>query len=104
MPDGLQVVSARLLNTLVRVYRRVACRAGQVLAILVGDMLTLRVFKALGKPKINDVDLVFSLVGSSDEEVVWLDVAVDNPLFVHLLDAHQLNIYRLARRGGIFEM
>lgn len=104
MPDGLQVVSARLLNTLVRVDRCVARRTGQVLAVLVGDVLALRVFKALGKPEINDVDLVFGLVRSSDEEVVWLDIAVDNSLLVHLLDAHQLNIYRLARRGGIFEM
>lgn len=89
MPDGFQVVSARLLDTLVRVDRCVARRAGQVLAVLVGDVLALRIFKALGKPEINDVDLVFSLVRSSDEEVVWLDIAVDNSLLVHLLDAHQ---------------
>lgn len=104
MPYGLEIVSSRLLNALVRVYRRVTCRAGQVLAIFVGYMLTLRVFKALGKPEINDVDLVFGLIGSTNQEVIRLDVAVNDPLLVHLLDAHQLNIYRLARRDGIFEM
>jgi hypothetical protein len=102
--DRLQIVTARLLDTLVRVDRRVACRAGQVLAILVGDMFALAVFKALCESEVNDVDLVFGLVRSPNQKIVRLDVAVNYPLLVHLLDSHQLDIYRLARRCGLFEM
>lgn len=104
MADGLEVVATRLLDALVGVDGGVARRASEVLAVLVGDVLALAVFEALGEPEVNDVDLVFSLVRSADQEVVRLNVAVDDPLLVHLLDAHQLNIYRLARSGGIFEM
>jgi hypothetical protein len=102
--DRLQIISARLLDTLVRVDRRVARRAGQVLAVLVGDVFALAVFKALSESEVNDVDLVFGLVRSPNQKIVRLDVAVNYPLLVHLLNAHQLDIYRLVRRGGIFEM
>ncbi len=104
MADRLQIISARLLDTLVRVDRRVARRAGQVLAVLVGDVFALAVFKALSESEVNDVDLVFGLVRSPNQKIVRLDVAVNYPLLVHLLNAHQLDIYRLVRRGGIFEM
>lgn len=104
MADRLQIISARLLDTLVRVDRRVARRAGQVLAVLVWDVFALAVFKALSESEVNDVDLVFGLVRSPNQKIVRLDVAVNYPLLVHLLNAHQLDIYRLVRRGGIFEM
>lgn len=84
--------------------RCVARRAGQVLAVLVRDMFTLAVFEAFGQPEVNDVDLVLSLVRAPDQEVVRFDVSVDNSFLVHLLDAHQLYIYRLDRSCGIFEM
>jgi hypothetical protein len=102
--NRLQIVTARLLDTLMRVDRRVARRAGQVLAVLVGDMFALAVFKALSESEVNNVDLVFGLVRSPNQKIVRLDVAMNYPLFMHLLDAHQLDIYRLARRCGLFEM
>ncbi len=104
MADRLQIISARLLDTLVRVDRRVARRAGQVLAVLVGDVFALAVFKALSESEVNDVDLVFGLVRSPNQKIVRLDVTVNYPLLVNFLNAHQLDIYRLVRRGGIFEM
>ena len=67
-------------------------------------MFALAVFKALSESEVNDVDLVFGLVRSPNQKIVRLDVTVNYPLLVHLLNAHQLDIYRLVRRGGIFEM
>ena len=67
MADGLEVVAARLLDALVGVDGGVARRASEVLAVLVGDVLALAVFEALGEPEVNDVDLVFSLVRSADQ-------------------------------------
>lgn len=71
----------------------VARRASQVLAVLVGDVLTLAVFITLCQSEVNDVNLIFRLVRSADQEVIGLDVTVDYSLLVHFLDAHQLNIY-----------
>lgn len=67
-------------------------------------MFALAVFKALSESEVNDVDLVFGLVRSPYQKIVRLDVAVNYPLLVHLFNAHQLDIYRLVRRGGIFEI
>ena len=91
MADSFQIVSARLLNSFVCIDRSVSCRACQVLAILVRDMLTLTVLEALSQPKVNNVDLIFGLVRATDQEIIWFDIPVDYSLFVHFLDAHQLN-------------
>jgi hypothetical protein len=93
MADGLEVVSPRLLDALVGVDRRVPGRARQVLPILVRNVLTFAVFETFSEPEVNDVDLIFRLVSSTDEEVVRLNISVDNSLLVHFLDAHQLNHY-----------
>lgn len=53
-------------------------------------MLTLAVFVALGKTKIDDVDIVFSALITSDQEVVRLDVSMDDPLLVHFLNSMDL--------------
>ena len=53
-------------------------------------MFTLRVFVALGKTKINDVDVVLGRLVAADHEVVRLDVTMDDPLLVHFLNAMDL--------------
>ena len=67
--------------------------SGKVFAVFVRDVLALAVFITLCQSEVNDVNLIFRLVRSADQEVVRLDVTVDYPLLVHLLDAHQLDIY-----------
>lgn len=89
MANGLEVVSARLLDSLVCVDGRIARRASQVLAVLVRDVFALAVFITLCQSEVNDVNLIFRLVRSADQEVIGLDVTVDYSLLVHLLDAHQ---------------
>ena len=85
----------------------------EVLAILVGNVLTVTVFVALGKTEIDDVNVVASSVRSTDQEVIRLDITMDDALFVHLLDTadeldgnhqHRLEVeVALARLEEIFE-
>ena len=64
--------------------------AGKVLAFSEGDVLTLRVLVALGKTKINDVNVVLGRLVATDHEVVGLNVPMDDPLFVHFLNTMDL--------------
>nr|POF16451.1 hypothetical protein CFP56_23969 [Quercus suber] len=72
-----------------RVDAHVAGGAGQALAFAVGDMLFgLGITVLFRHAKVDDVDDVLCFgVGSTDEEVVGLDVAVDQVLLVDGLDA-----------------
>jgi len=58
MADSLEIVTTRLLNTFMRCNGGIPGRAGQVLSILPGDVLALRVLVALGKTEVNDVNVV----------------------------------------------
>jgi hypothetical protein len=58
----------------------------QILSISIRDMLTIRVFKALGKTKINDEDTVFSLVSSTDEKIIWFNVSVNYSLIMNFFN------------------
>ena len=58
------------------VYGGIAGGACQILTIAVGDVLTgLWVAESLRQPKINYVDVVL-LLANTDQEIVWLDVAM----------------------------
>ena len=54
-------------------------------------MLALRVLVALGEAEVNDVDVVLRVVAAANQEVVGLDVAMDDSLLVHLLNAVDLH-------------
>ena len=87
-----QVVSPWLFNTFVSGYRGVPGRSCQVFAIFVGDVLALTVLVALCEAEIYDVDVVSTRFCASDQEIVWLDISVDDSLFMHFFDAlDQLN-------------
>ena len=87
MADRFEVITSRLLDTLVRSDGSVSGRSSQILAILVGNMLTLAVFVALSETEIDDVDIVTGGLGASDQKVIRLDITMDDPLLVHLLDS-----------------
>lgn len=90
--NALQVVTSRLLNSFMGGDGGISGGSSQVFSVLVGDVHALSVLVALSKTKVNDVDVVASGVGSTNEEVVWLDITMDESLFVHLLDtAHKLD-------------
>ena len=87
MADRFEVITSRLLDTLVRSDGSVSGRTSQILAILVGNMLALAVFVALSETEIDDVDIVTGGFSASDQEVIRLDITMDDPLLVHLLDS-----------------
>ena len=55
-------------------------------------MLSLGVFVALSETEVNDVDVVFSAIIAANQEVVWLDISMNDPLFVDLLNTGDLQI------------
>ena len=91
MANGLQIVTPRLLIADVSIDGGVPGGTGQVLALTEGDVLALRVFILLGKAKVDDVDVVLGLLVAADEEIVRLDVTMDDPLFVDLLNTANLD-------------
>ena len=88
--NRLQVVPAGLLVTDVRADGGVPGRASQVLSFAEGDVLALGVLVALGETEVNDVNVVFSALIPANKEVVWLDIAMDNPLLMHFLNTVDL--------------
>ena len=72
--------------------RQVLSRSNDALIRLEWNVTArLRTKIALGQTEVDDVDAVTRGVGASDQEVVGLDVAMDDPLFVHLLNAVDLS-------------
>ena len=86
MADSLQVVTPGLLNSFVGGDRSVSSSSSEVLSILIGDVFTSTVLVALGETEINNVDIISGSFGSTNQEVIWLDIPVDNAFFVNLLD------------------
>ena len=55
-------------------------------------MVAIAVLVALRQPEVNNVDVVPSRLGATDQEVVWLYVTMNNSAFVALLNtAYELN-------------
>ena len=50
-------------------------------------MLSFRVLVALSKSKIYDIDIVLCVLTSSYQEIIWLYVAMNDPLLMYLLDS-----------------
>ena len=84
--EALKVVSAGLLLAEVGVETGVPRRPGQALVVAERDVLIgAGVFVALRQPKVNDVDVVLA-AADADQVVVRLDVAVQEPARVDVLD------------------
>lgn len=58
MADAFKIVTSGLLNSIVRSNGGIPRSSCQVLAILIGYVLTLAVLVALGQSKINEIDLI----------------------------------------------
>lgn len=69
------------------VNRCVSGSSREVLSVLVGDVFTLRVLIALSQAEVDDIDQVLSVLGMTDEEIVGLNIAMDDSLLMHLLNA-----------------
>jgi len=62
----------------------------QVLAITEWDVFPVGVFVAFGQAEVDNIDIVFGTLSGTNQEVVRLDVAMDNALFVCLLNSLDL--------------
>lgn len=87
MADTFEVVSSRLLNSLVGGDGGIPSSSSQVLTVLVRDVDALAIFVAFGESKINNINIVPCLISATNQEVVRLNVSVDKPLFVYFFDA-----------------
>jgi len=87
MTDRLQVIASRLLVTKVGIDRCVAGCAGQVLAVAERDVLAIGGLVAFCQSKVNDINGILRLVIVPNQEIVGLNVAVNNALFMDNLDA-----------------
>ena len=63
MSDALQVITSGLLFTLMGRNGGVSGGSSQILAILVGNMISLTIHVALGETKVNDVHEVAGRLG-----------------------------------------
>ena len=55
-------------------------------------MLSLTILVAFGKTKIDNVNVITSGVGASNEEIVWLDITMDYSLLMDFLNtAYELD-------------
>ena len=72
----------------------VASSTRQVLSVSEGNVLALRVFVALSESKVDNVDIIFSTLITSNQEVVRFDVSVDDSLFVNFLNSVNLEEYK----------
>merc|ERR1712048_508292 len=85
--NGLQIVTTRLLVANMGVDGGVTSSTSEIFAVSERNVLTFRVLVALGETKIDNVDVVFRVFTATYKEVVWLDIAVNNALLVHFLNA-----------------
>ena len=53
-------------------------------------MLALRVLVALGKAKVDDVDIILCALVAANQEIIGLDISVDDALFMDFLNAMNL--------------
>ena len=92
MTNCLKIVSTRLFIPNMGIQIGISRSACQILALTEGDMFSFRILKTLGKTEVDDVNIVFRAFCSSNEEVVWFDVTVDNSLFMDFLNSLNLII------------
>ena len=87
MSNRLQVVPARLFVTNVSVDTSVSGSSCQVLTLAERNVLTIGVPVAFRETKIDDENVVLVGIVATDQEVVWLDISVNDSLFVYLLNS-----------------
>ena len=73
------------------VYACVTSSSSEVFTFPIGDMLAIWVPVAFRETEIDDEDAVFRGVAPSDQEVIRFNVAMNDSLFVHLLNT--LNLF-----------
>ena len=72
--------------------RGISSCACEVLTVLVRNVVAITILVAFCQTKVNYIDVVTVLFRASDQEVIWLNVAMDDPCLVTFFYApYQLN-------------
>ena len=79
-----------------RVDACISSGTSQVFALSERNVLSIRILVALGETEIDDEDVVLVLIISSNQKVIWLDISVNDSLFVDLLNT--LNLFEMIYR------
>lgn len=79
-----------------RVDACISSGTSKVFALSERNVLSIRVLVAFGKTEIDDENVVFVSVVSSNQKVIWLDISVNDSLFVDLLNT--LNLFEMIYR------
>ena len=87
MPNGLQVVAARLFFSHMSRQTRVTGSASQIFAFNKRYVLALAILEALGQTEVDHVNVVLCELSSTQEEVIGFDISVDDALVMDLLNA-----------------
>ena len=87
MANCLQIISSGLLISDMSVDTSVSGCSCQVLSISKWNMLSVRRLVAFCESKIDDINGALGMVSCSNQKVVWLDISMNDPLFVHNLDS-----------------
>ena len=76
----------------------------QILALPVGDVLSVPLDVSLGQSKVDQEDFVAGLV-ETDAEIVWLDIPVDEVAVVNILNSgdHLVNEHEHGLEGELAE-
>ena len=82
-----------ITNSLMCVDACISSSTRKVFTFTVWNVLTVRVFITLGKAEINNEDAVFSLIVSSNQEVIRLDVSMNDAFFMNFFNTFDLNQY-----------
>lgn len=89
----LEVVSSALFVSNMGADASVTSCTCQILTFSEGNMLAIGVSIALGKTEINYEDAVFIALLASNQEIIWFDVSMDDPLLMDFLNTLDLLYY-----------
>lgn len=87
MPNSFKIISSRLFITKMCINTSISGSTCKIFSISERNMFPIRTFVAFSKTKINNVNSIFSLVISSNQKVIRLDVSMNNSFFMHNFDS-----------------
>lgn len=75
-----------------RVDWRVSSGSCQIFAFTEWNVFSFWILVAFGKTKINNVNVIFSTLCTSNQKVIWFNISMDDSLFMDFLDTLNLEI------------
>ena len=93
MTNSFKIISPGLFVPNVSIDTSISGSTSEIFALAEGDVLTVGILVALGKTEIDDEDVIFVLVISSNQKVVRLNISMNDSFFMDLLNS--LNLFEI---------